>query len=482
MELKKQTLGSLREMLDTKKISGAELCKEYSDSIKAKDSDVLGYITVTEDEALKNAEKAQEIIDKGEAKALTGIPLAIKDNICTDGIRTTCASKMLENFVPPYDANVIEKLKAENYVLLGKTSMDEFAMGGSTQTSAFAKTRNPFDLSRVPGGSSGGSAAVVSAGLAPAALGSDTGGSIRQPASFCGVTGLKPTYGRVSRYGLVAFASSLDQIGPIANSAVDCGTILNVICGKDSRDATSANKPAEDFNAKVGKDIKGMKIALPKEFFADSTDDEVKNAVLAAAKKYEEMGATLVDCSMKSLKYAVSAYYLVASAEAASNLSRFDGIKYGLRGEGRTFDEMIRDSRTRGFGDEVKRRILLGNYALSSGYYDAYYLKALALKQQIIKEYNEIFENADVILTPTAPTVAYKIGEQETDPVKMYLADICTVTVNIASLPAISVPCGYNADGMPIGMSLVGRKWDEATLIQTADAFEKTFERRYSEV
>ena len=437
---------------------------------------------MTEDEALKNAEKAQEIIDKGEAKALTGIPLAIKDNICTDGIRTTCASKMLENFVPPYDANVIEKLKAENYVLLGKTSMDEFAMGGSTQTSAFAKTRNPFDLSRVPGGSSGGSAAVVSAGLAPAALGSDTGGSIRQPASFCGVTGLKPTYGRVSRYGLVAFASSLDQIGPIANSAVDCGTILNVICGKDSRDATSANKPAEDFNAKVGKDIQGMKIALPKEFFADSTDDEVKNAVLAAAKKYEEMGATLVDCSMKSLKYAVSAYYLVASAEAASNLSRFDGIKYGLRGEGRTFDEMIRDSRTRGFGDEVKRRILLGNYALSSGYYDAYYLKALALKQQIIKEYNEIFENADVILTPTAPTVAYKIGEQETDPVKMYLADICTVTVNIASLPAISVPCGYNADGMPIGMSLVGRKWDEATLIQTADAFEKTFERRYSEV
>lgn len=482
MELKKQTLGSLREMLDTKQISAAELCKEYSDNIKAKDPDVLGYITVTEDEALKNAEKAQEIIDKGEAKALTGIPLAIKDNICTDGIRTTCASKMLENFVPPYDANVIEKLKAENYVLLGKTSMDEFAMGGSTQTSAFAKTRNPFDLSRVPGGSSGGSAAVVSAGLAPAALGSDTGGSIRQPASFCGVTGLKPTYGRVSRYGLVAFASSLDQIGPIANSAVDCGTILNVICGKDSRDATSANKPAEDFNAKVGKDIKGMKIALPKEFFADSTDDEVKNAVLAAAKKYEEMGATLVDCSMKSLKYAVSAYYLVASAEAASNLSRFDGIKYGLRGEGRTFDEMIRDSRTRGFGDEVKRRILLGNYALSSGYYDAYYLKALALKQQIIKEYNEIFENADVILTPTAPTVAYKIGEQETDPVKMYLADICTVTVNIASLPAISVPCGYNADGMPIGMSLVGRKWDEATLIQTADAFEKTFERRYSEV
>ena len=482
MDLKKQTLGSLREMLDTKQISAAELCKEYFERIKTTDSQVLGYITVTEEEAMKNAAKAQEAIDKGEAKALTGIPLAIKDNICTDGIRTTCASNMLGNFIPPYDACVIEKLKADDYVLLGKTSMDEFAMGGSTQTSAFAKTKNPFDLSRVPGGSSGGSAAVVSAAMAPAALGSDTGGSIRQPSSFCGVTGLKPTYGRVSRYGLVAFASSLDQIGPIANSAVDCGTILNTICGKDSRDATSANKPAEDFNAKVGKDIKGMKIALPKEFFAESTDEEVKTAVLAAAKKYEEMGAVLVDCSMKSLKYAVAAYYLVASAEAASNLSRFDGIKYGLRGEGRTFDEMIRDSRSRGFGDEVKRRILLGNYALSSGYYDAYYLKALALKQQIIKEYNEIFENADIILTPTAPTVAYKIGEQETDPVKMYLADICTVTVNIASLPAISVPCGYNADGMPIGMSLVGRKWDEATLIQAADAFEKSFDRRYSEV
>ena len=482
MDITRAKIRDLRKALDSKQISAAELCGEYFRNIEAGDGKVQSFITVTKEKALEMAENAQKRIDSGDVSPLTGIPLAIKDNICTDGIKTTCASKMLENFIPPYNATVIEKLNAEGYVLLGKTSMDEFAMGGSTQTSAFAKTKNPYDLERVPGGSSGGSAAAVSASFAPAALGSDTGGSIRQPASFCGVTGIKPTYGRVSRYGLVAFASSLDQIGPIANSAVDCGTILNVICGKDSRDATSANKPAEDFNAKVGKDIKGMKIALPKEFFADSTDDEVKNAVLAAAKKYEEMGATLVDCSMKSLKYAVSAYYLVASAEAASNLSRFDGIKYGLRGEGRTFDEMIRDSRTRGFGDEVKRRILLGNYALSSGYYDAYYLKALALKQQIIKEYNEIFENADVILTPTAPTVAYKIGEQETDPVKMYLADICTVTVNIASLPAISVPCGYNADGMPIGMSLVGRKWDEATLIQTADAFEKTFERRYSEV
>ena len=478
MNLKEQTLDTLRGLLDTKKISAPELCGEYIKRIKEINPEVLGYITVTEDEAMKSAEQAQKLIDSGEAKPLTGIPLAIKDNICTDGIKTTCASKMLEDFVPPYDACVIEKLKAEGYVILGKTSMDEFAMGGSTQTSAFAKTKNPYDLTRVPGGSSGGSAAVVSAGIAPAALGSDTGGSIRQPSSFCGVTGIKPTYGRVSRYGLIAFASSLDQIGPIANSARDCGTLLNVIAGKDSRDATSSSTPTEDFNAKIGQSIKGMKIALPKEFYSDSTDDEVKTSVLAAAKKYEEMGAQLVDCSISSLKYAVAAYYLVSSAEAASNLSRFDGIKYGLRGEGRTFDEMIRDSRTRGFGDEVKRRILLGNYALSSGYYDAYYLKALALKQQIIKEYDEVFQKADIILTPTAPTVAYKIGEQETDPVKMYLADICTVTVNIASLPAISTTCGYSANNMPIGMSLIGRKFDEATLIQAADAFEAGFEKR----
>lgn len=478
MDLKVQTLDTLRAMLDNKEISAVELCDEYFNAIEQKDKDLLGYITVTKEEAHKSAEKAQKRIDEGNADTLTGIPLAIKDNICTDGIRTTCASKMLEDFIPPYDACVIEKLKAQDYVILGKTSMDEFAMGGSTQTSAFAKTKNPYDLNRVPGGSSGGSASVVSAGLAPAALGSDTGGSIRQPSSFCGVTGIKPTYGRVSRYGLIAFASSLDQIGPIATNARDCGTMLNIICGKDERDATGLRVPVPDFKEKIGQPIKGMKIALPKEFYSDSVDEEVKNAVLSAAKKYEELGAKLVECSISSLKYAVPAYYLVSSAEAASNLSRFDGVKYGLRGEGRSFDEMIRDSRTRGFGDEVKRRILLGNYALSSGYYDAYYRKALALKQQIIKDYNNVFENADVILTPTAPTVAYKIGEQETDPVRMYLADICTVTINIASLPAISTTCGYNAEGMPIGMSLIGKRLDESTLIQTADAFEQVFQKR----
>lgn len=475
MDLKNVTIASLRKMLDEKQIGAEELTKEFLGEIKAKDDKVLSYITVTEDGAVSSAQKAQAIIDEGKAAALTGIPLAIKDNICTDGVKTTCSSKMLENFVPPYNATVIEKLNDTGYVMLGKTSMDEFAMGGSNQTSAFAKTKNPYNTECVPGGSSGGSAAAVSAGFCAAALGSDTGGSIRQPASFCGVTGLKPTYGRVSRYGLVAFASSLDQIGPIARSAEDCGIILNAIAGADPHDATSKNVPFTDFNEKLGMPLKGMKIALPKEFYSDAVDEEVKNAVMAAAKEYEKMGAELIDCSISTLKYAVPAYYLIASAEAASNLSRYDGIKYGLRGEGKSFEEMIRDSRSRGFGEEVKRRILLGNYALSSGYYDAYYRKALALKQEIIKEYNDVFEKADVILTPTAPTVAYKIGAQDNDPVKMYTADICTVTVNIAALPAINTTCGYDKNNMPIGMSIVGKRFDESTLIQTADAFEKIF-------
>lgn len=475
MDFKKITIPALRKMLDSKEIGAEELTREYLEKIKAEDPSILSYITVTEEAALSGAKKAQERIDRGEAAPLTGIPLAVKDNICTDGIRTTCASHMLENFIPPYNATAVEKLNTADPVLLGKTSMDEFAMGGSTQTSAFAKTKNPYDTSRVPGGSSGGSAAAVSAGFCAAALGSDTGGSIRQPASFCGAVGLKPTYGRVSRYGLVAFASSLDQIGPIAHSAEDCGILLNAIAGHDPRDATSSKAAVPDFNEKLGQSVKGMKIALPKEFYGEAIDGEVKAAVLAAAKEYEKLGAQLIDCSISTLKYAVPAYYLISSAEAASNLSRYDGVKYGLRGEGRNFDEMLRDSRSRGFGAEVKRRILLGNYALSSGYYDAYYRKALALKQEIIKEYNEVFERADAILTPTAPTVAYKIGAQDNDPVKMYTADICTVTVNIAALPAISVPCGFDRDGMPIGMSLVGKRFDESTLLMLADAYERIF-------
>jgi aspartyl-tRNA(Asn)/glutamyl-tRNA(Gln) amidotransferase subunit A len=463
-------------MLDNKEISATELADAFISRIKKYDSKLQSFITVTEEKALKDAENAQKVINSGNASGLCGIPLAVKDNICTDGIRTTCSSKILENFIPPYNATVIEKLNSENAVMLGKVSMDEFAMGGSTQTSAFAKTKNPYDLSRVPGGSSGGSAACVSASLAAGALGSDTGGSIRQPAAFCGVTGLKPTYGRVSRYGLVAFASSLDQIGPIAKSAYDCGMILNSIAGYDPHDGTVSKNPVMDYTSRIGQSIKGMKIAVPQEFYAEGIDDCIRKSVLSAADTYKSMGAEIVQCSMPSLKYAVAAYYLISSAEASSNLSRYDGIKYGHRSKiGENFNELISNSRSEGFGEEVKRRILLGNYALSSGYYDAYYGKALALRQRIKAEYAGIFEKCDVILTPTTPSVAYGINENVSDPVKMYQADICTVTANIASLPAISTTCGYDSDGMPIGMSIVGRQFDEAVIIQTADAFEKQF-------
>lgn len=479
MDLTALKISDLRSMLDKKELSAKELTDAYLDRIKAVDDKLESYITVTAEAAKRAAEKAQEKINKGEASALCGIPLAIKDNICTDGVKTTCSSKMLGNFVPFYNATVMDKLENEGAVMLGKVSMDEFAMGGSTQTSAFKKTKNPYDLTRVPGGSSGGSAAAVSASLCAAALGSDTGGSIRQPSSFCGVTGLKPTYGRVSRYGLVAFASSLDQIGPIAKSAEDCAVILNAIAGYDPHDGTSSKNEVPDFTAKIGQDIKGMKIAVPKEFYAEGIDDEVRKAVLAAADYYKSLGAELVDCSMPSLKYAVAAYYLISSAEASSNLSRFDGIKYGHRSEeGENFAELISNSRREGFGEEVKRRIMLGNYALSSGYYDAYYGKAMALKQKIREEYENIFTGCDVILTPTAPTVAYGVNENISDPAKMYQADICTVTVNIASLPGISTTCGYDSKGMPIGMSIIGKKWDEATIIQAADAFEKNFTRQ----
>lgn len=476
MDLTALKIHDMRTMLDKKEISVSELTNAYLKRINELEGKLESFITVTAEEASAAAEKAQDKINKGQAGALCGIPLAVKDNICTENIKTTCSSRILENFIPPYNSTAMEKLNSEDIVLLGKTSMDEFAMGGSTQTSAFKKTKNPYDLGCVPGGSSGGSAAAVGASLCAAALGSDTGGSIRQPASFCGVTGLKPTYGRVSRYGLVAFASSLDQIGPIAKDAHDCGIILNAISGYDPHDGTSSKKETMDFTSKVGKDIKGMKIAVPKEFYAEGIDEEVRNAVLKAADMYKAMGAELVECSMPSLKYAVAAYYLISSAEAASNLSRYDGIKYGRRSEkGDTYAELIRNSRSEGFGSEVKRRILLGNYALSSGYYDAYYGKAMALKQKIREEYSSIFNICDVILTPTAPTVAYGLNENISDPAKMYQADICTVTVNIASLPAISTTCGYDSKGMPIGMSIVGRQWDEATIIQTADAYEKNF-------
>jgi len=472
-------LKKLREMLDSKEISAVELTEQYLDRIENSDKEINSYITVCKENALADAKKAQEVIDSGNSGAFTGLPISVKDNICTLGVKTTCASHMLDDFIPPYNATVMEKLKKDNIVMLGKTNMDEFAMGGSSQTSYFGGVKNPYDLTRVTGGSSGGAAASVSADLCAAALGSDTGGSVRQPASFCGVTGLKPTYGTVSRWGLIAFASSLDQIGVIAKSAEDTGYMLEGIYGYDENDATSSKKSEGNYNSLIGSNVSKLKIGVPKEFFGDGLNDEVKTAVLNAVEYYKKLGCEIVDVSLPSLEYAVSAYYLISSAEAASNLSRFDGIKYGLRsGLGEDFNDLIKNSRREGFGQEVKRRIMLGNYALCSGYYDAYYKNATRIRTQIRNEYADIFRKCDVMLTPTAPTTAYKIGEQENDPVKMYLADIYTVTVNIAGLPAISTTCGYDSNGLPIGMSLIGKAFDEKTIIAVCDRFEKDFERK----
>lgn len=466
-------------MLDSKEISAVELTEQYLDRIEKSDKEINSYITVCKENALADAKKAQEVIDSGNSGAFTGLPISVKDNICTLGVKTTCASHMLDDFIPPYNATVMEKLKKDNIVMLGKTNMDEFAMGGSSQTSYFGGVKNPYDLTRVTGGSSGGAAASVSADLCAAALGSDTGGSVRQPASFCGVTGLKPTYGTVSRWGLIAFASSLDQIGVIAKSAEDTGYMLEGIYGYDENDATSSKKSEGNYNSLIGSDVNKLKIGVPKEFFGDGLNDEVKTAVLNAVEYYKKLGCEIVDVSLPSLEYAVSAYYLISSAEAASNLSRFDGIKYGLRsGLGEDFNDLIKNSRREGFGQEVKRRIMLGNYALCSGYYDAYYKNATRIRTQIRNEYADIFSKCDVMLTPTAPTTAYKIDEQENDPVKMYLADIYTVTVNIAGLPAISTTCGYDSKGLPIGMSLIGKAFDEKTIIAVCDRFEKDFERK----
>lgn len=472
-------LKKLREMLDSKEIGAVELTEQYLDRIEKSDEEINSYITVCKENALADAKKAQEVIDSGNSGAFTGLPISVKDNICTLGVKTTCASHMLDDFIPPYNATVMEKLKKDNIVMLGKTNMDEFAMGGSSQTSYFGGVKNPYDLTRVTGGSSGGAAASVSADLCAAALGSDTGGSVRQPASFCGVTGLKPTYGTVSRWGLIAFASSLDQIGVIAKSAEDTGYMLEGIYGYDENDATSSKKSEGNYKSLIGSDVSKLKIGVPKEFFGDGLNDEVKTAVLNAVEYYKKLGCEIVDVSLPSLEYAVSAYYLISSAEAASNLSRFDGIKYGLRsGLGEDFNDLIKNSRREGFGQEVKRRIMLGNYALCSGYYDAYYKNATRIRTQIRNEYADIFSKCDVMLTPTAPTTAYKIGEQENDPVKMYLADIYTVTVNIAGLPAISTTCGYDSKGLPIGMSLIGKAFDEKTIIAVCDRFEKDFERK----
>ena len=474
MELNNKTAHELHDMLKGKNISAVELTEEVFKHINKTESKIGAYVTLTKDEARASAEAVDKKIAAGEELGiLTGIPCAIKDNICTKGIKTTCASKILENFIPPYDATVMTKLNAINPVILGKANMDEFAMGGSTENSGFHVTHNPHDLERVPGGSSGGSAAAVASGEAIFALGSDTGGSIRQPASFCGVVGLKPTYGRVSRYGLVAYASSLDQIGPITKDVTDCAHVLNVIAGHDEMDSTSSTAEVPDFTKSLVANVKGLKIGLPKEYFIDGMDSEVEVAVKEAAKVFEKLGATLKEISLPHTDVAVSTYYLIAPAEAATNLERYDGVSYGARVDGIDVVEMMKNTRSAKFGEEVKRRIMIGNYALSAGYYDAYYLKALKVRTLIQRDFTEAFEDVDVILAPTAPTAAYKIGEMISDPLKMYLQDICTVPLNLAGLPGISVPCGMTSNKLPIGFQLIGKALDEATIIKAAYTYEQ---------
>lgn len=466
----KQAAGLLKK----REISAAELCGDSFARIHAVDGRVNAYISLCEERAASKAAEAQKRLDAGQ-DGLCGVPMAIKDNICTKGVATTCASKMLENFVPPYSATVFEKLEGAGAVMLGKCNMDEFAMGGSTETSYFKKTANPWNTERVPGGSSGGCAAAVAAGEAFYALGSDTGGSIRQPSSFCGVVGLKPTYGAVSRFGLVAFASSLDQIGPITRTVEDCATVLNHICGLDEKDSTSAPHEHPDYAALLGRDIKGLRVALPKEYLGEGLDPAVKQAVLAAAKQLESLGAVCEEVSLPATDYAVPAYYLISSAEASSNLARYDGVKYGYAAQGcKTLAQLMDRSRGEGFGREVKRRIMLGTYALSAGYYDAYYKKALKVRRIIKNGFDKVFETHDLIIGPTAPSTAYPIGSRSADPVAMYLGDIYTVPVNIAGVPALSVNCGFDPDGMPIGLQMIGPAFSEQKLLQAAYAFEQS--------
>ena len=467
------TIHEYAELLKQRKLSSVELTKQYLARVEKADAQIGSYITVCPDEALAAAGKADERIARGEATLLTGIPVGIKDNICTEGITTTCASKMLYNFVPPYDATVIKRLKNEGAVILGKLNMDEFAMGSSTESSYFKKTKNPYDLTRVPGGSSGGSAACVSADLAPYALGSDTGGSIRQPAAFCGNVGLKPTYGLVSRFGLVAFASSLDQIGSFTKDVTDCAIVLNAIAGYDKMDSTSVDADKTDYTKALGLPLKGMKVGVPKQYLESGIQAEIREAVENAIKVYEILGAECEECSLPLSKFALPAYYLISSAEASSNLARFDGIKYGYRAEEyHGLTDLYEITRSEGFGEEVKRRIMLGTYALSSGYYDAYYKKAQQVRGLIKRDFAACFEKYDVLLTPTTPTTAYKFGEKS-DPVAMYMGDICTVAVNIAGLPAISIPAGLDKKGMPIGIQLIANSFEERKLLTAAFAYER---------
>ncbi|NLT21495.1 MAG: Asp-tRNA(Asn)/Glu-tRNA(Gln) amidotransferase subunit GatA [Syntrophorhabdus sp.] len=472
MDILNSTIAQLREMLKKKEISSVELTGYYLDRIGKYNGEILAYLRTTDDHAMEMAREADEKIARGENAPLLGIPLGMKDILCTKGIETTCASNILKGFVPPYDATVIRKLKEAGFVHLGRLNMDEFAMGSSTENSAFQTTANPWDTSRIPGGSSGGSAAAVASGLCVGALGTDTGGSIRQPASLCGVIGMKPTYGRVSRYGLIAFASSLDQIGPFSRTVSDCATMLGVIAGYDPLDSTSIPEPVPDYHSFLGRDIKGQRIGIPGEYSVEGMEDEVRKNYEENLQVLKDQGAELVDVSLPHTRHAVATYYIICTAEASSNLARYDGVKYGLREEGKDIIDMYKKTRFAGFGKEVKRRIILGTYVLSSGYYDAYYRKAGKVRTLIRRDFDDAFASCDLIVTPVSPTTAFRVGERLEDPLTMYLSDIFTIPVNLAGLPGISIPGGFDKKGLPIGLQIIGKPLDEGRMLQAAHVFE----------
>jgi aspartyl-tRNA(Asn)/glutamyl-tRNA(Gln) amidotransferase subunit A len=468
------TVAGVRQALAGKKISARELTAEFYSRIAARNPELNAFLTLSPERAYAQADLMDSKVARGEAlPPLGGVPIAVKDVISTCGIRTTCGSKILETYVPPYDATAVKKLEAAGAVVLGKTNCDEFAMGSSNENSAYGPVRNPVALDRVPGGSSGGSAAAVAAGLAVAALGTDTGGSIRQPGACCGIPGLMPTYGRVSRYGLIAYASSLDKIGPFAGNIADAAAVMRVIAGHDSNDSTSAAVPVEDYAAEIEKTVTGLRIGVPEDYFGEGLDPEVKAKVEAGISALEKMGCRRVALSMPHTDYAIATYYIIATAEASSNLARYDGVRYGVRVPGNTLIEMYRKTRENGFGSEVKRRIMLGTYVLSAGYYDAYYLRAQKVRALIARDFAAAFEKADVIITPTAPTPAFRLGEKTSDPLQMYLADIYTVTGSLAGVPGISVPCGKTRAGLPVGMQIFGPHFSEGRVLQIARAFEK---------
>lgn len=474
MELHELTIHELQDKLRAGETTAAEINASVFSRIDAVDQDLHAYILLMREQAAAEAERADAEIRRGEIKPLTGIPIALKDIFCTRGIRTTCGSRILENFIPPYDATVVEKLRTAGAVFIGKTNMDEFAMGSSTETSYFGITRNPWDPDRIPGGSSGGSAAAVAADECIAAIGSDTGGSIRQPAALCGIVGMKPTYGRVSRFGLIAFASSLDQIGPFTKDVEDCAILMNVIAGYDPRESTSVPEEVPDYRSFLGRGIEGWTVGIPREYFVAGIDPEVEAAVRRAIKGVEGLGARCIEVSLPHTRHCVAVYYIIAPAEACSNLARYDGVKYGFRASGgQDLMEMYKKTRSAGFGAEVKRRIMIGTYALSSGYYDAYYRKASQVRALIRNDFDEAFRTCDVLMTPTTPTPAFRIGEKTEDPIQMYLSDIFTISANLAGIPGISVPCGFTAEGLPIGVQFLAGHFREGRLLQCASAYEK---------